>query len=147
MIPTMRDPVSVGVAAGANTTEPIAEEGWSSRCLSSRPSAGMLRNRAEEPNVAYIAHGQSNRIARSEETKSRWRLDRRGVFHERGETPVRTVPNQQSPRSRVKNPPCTEPHCLRSCYFESFMCFRPPSKRSSASSERSSMLKLFGFDN
>lgn len=30
----------VGVAAGANKTEPIAEEGWSSRCLSSRPSAG-----------------------------------------------------------------------------------------------------------
>lgn len=60
----------VGVAAGANKTGPIAEEGWSSRCLSSRPSAGMPRDRAEEPNVAYIGRGQSNRPSRREHERN-----------------------------------------------------------------------------
>lgn len=75
--------LAVGVATRANTTEPIAEEGWSSRCLSSRPSSapGMPRNRVEEPKRPVHPHvrGQSNRtVAKPEETRSRWRLDRSG---------------------------------------------------------------------
>lgn len=91
---TLRGEISrlaVGVATRANTTEPIAEEGWSSRCLSSRPSfaPGMPRNRVEEPKRSVHPHvrGQSNRTgpspSRKKRRRSRRRLDRALRFSSR----------------------------------------------------------------